>query len=44
MKWFTDIHQRRVRFEEERQEHIQSTHPEMSGQQGKIEETLWKKK
>jgi hypothetical protein len=40
MKWFTDIHQRQVRFEDERQEHIRLTHPEMSGQIGKIKETL----
>jgi len=40
MKRFTDIHQRQVRFEDERHEHIQSEHPEMFGQVGRIEETL----
>jgi len=40
MKWFTDIHQRQVRFEDERHEHIQSAHPEMFDQVGRIEETL----
>ncbi len=34
MKWFTDIHQRQVRFEDEGHEHI----PKKRG------EILWKKK
>jgi hypothetical protein len=40
MKWFKDIHDRRIRLTNERQEHIESDHPEMSGQIDKIENTL----
>jgi len=40
MKWFRDIHNREIRLTDERQEHIETDHPEMSGQVGKIQETL----
>ncbi|MEW6685518.1 MAG: hypothetical protein AB1393_04855 [Candidatus Edwardsbacteria bacterium] len=40
MKWFKDIHDRRIRLTNERQEHIEADHPEMSGQIDKIENTL----
>ncbi len=40
MKWFKDVYNRRIRLTEERQEHIETDHPEMSGQIDKIEETL----
>lgn len=32
MKWFNDILDRRIRLTSERQEHIETDHPEMSGQ------------
>jgi len=40
MKWFEDIHNRRIRLTDERQEHINEDHPEMSGQINKIQDTL----
>ena len=40
MKWFKDIHNRRIRLTDERQEHIEVDHPEMLGQIDKIQETL----
>ena len=40
MKWFEDIHERQIRLTEERQEHIEVDHPEMSGQIDRIRETL----
>lgn len=42
MKWFKDIHNRQIRLTDERQEHIKTDHPEMSGQINKIQETLLK--
>ena len=40
MKWFKDIHNRRIRLTHERQEHIETDHPEMSGQIDKVQDTL----
>ncbi|MCD6319494.1 MAG: hypothetical protein J7M03_02320 [Candidatus Desulfofervidaceae bacterium] len=40
MEILTDIHNRQVRFTEERWEHIRTEHPEMSKQFGRIQETL----
>jgi len=40
MKWFKDIHGRQIRLTDEREEHIEADHPEMSGQINKIKETL----
>jgi len=40
MKWFRDVHNRWIRLTDERQEHIEVDHPEMSGQIDKIQETL----
>jgi DNA-directed RNA polymerase specialized sigma54-like protein len=40
MKWLYDIFKRKVRLTDERIEHIENDHPEMSGQIDKIEETL----
>ncbi|MEX2705956.1 MAG: PBECR2 nuclease fold domain-containing protein [Candidatus Freyrarchaeum guaymaensis] len=40
MKWLKDIHNRRIRLTEERQEHIETDHPEMSGRIDRILETL----
>ena len=40
MKWFRDIHNRQIRLTDERQEHIEIDHPEMSGQTDRIQETL----
>jgi len=40
MKWFKDIHNRRIRLTDERQEHIETDHPEMSGHIDKIQETI----
>ncbi|KPL04575.1 MAG: hypothetical protein AMJ73_04120 [candidate division Zixibacteria bacterium SM1_73] len=40
MKWFKDIHNRRIRLTDERQEHIEVDHSEMSGQTDKIHDTL----
>jgi len=42
MKWFKDIHNRRIRLTDERQEHVEANHPEMYGQIGKIQKTLSK--
>jgi len=40
MKWLKDIHNRKIRFMYERQEHIEADHPEMSGQMNTIQDTL----
>ena len=40
MKWFRDLNNRKIRLTEERQEHIETDHPEMAGQIDKIQETL----
>jgi hypothetical protein len=40
MKWFKDIHNRRIRLTDEREEHIETDHPEMSGQIDKVQGTL----
>jgi len=40
MKWFRDIHNRRIRLSHERQEHIETDHPEMPGQIDKVQEVL----
>ncbi len=40
MKWFKDIHGRQIRLTDEREEHIEADHPEMSGQIDKSRETL----
>jgi hypothetical protein len=40
MKWFKDIHNRQIRFTDERQKHIETDHPEMYAQLDKIEDTL----
>jgi hypothetical protein len=40
MRWFEDVRGRRIRFSEERQEHVESDHPEMAGQIGKVEATV----
>jgi hypothetical protein len=40
MAWFEDVRKRRIRFLDERQEHIESDHPEMSGQTVKVQETV----
>lgn len=40
MKWFKDIHNRRIRLTDERQEHIEADHPEMYGQIDKVQDTL----
>jgi hypothetical protein len=40
MKWFRDVHNRRIRLTHERQKHIEADHPEMSGQMDKIQDTL----
>ena len=40
MKWFKDIHNRRIRLTDERQQHIEVDHPEMSGQIDKIQGAL----
>ena len=40
MLWFEDVRKRRIRFSDERQEHIESDHPEMSGQTVKVQETV----
>ena len=37
MLWFEDVRKRRIRFSDERQEHIESDHPEMSGQTEKVQ-------
>jgi len=40
MKWFTDLFERMIRLTAERFEHIDSDHPEMTGQIDRIAETL----
>ncbi len=40
MKWFVDFYSRKIRLTDERLEHIELDHPEMSGQIDKIGETL----
>jgi hypothetical protein len=40
MRWFKDIHNRRIQLTDERQDHIETDHPEMSGEARKIQETL----
>lgn len=40
MKWFKDIHNRRIRLTDERQEHIEVDNPEMYGQIDKIQDIL----
>ncbi|HIE15101.1 TPA: hypothetical protein EYP70_07505 [Candidatus Bathyarchaeota archaeon] len=40
MKWFKDLNNRQIRLTDERQEHIETDHPEMAGQIDKIQETL----
>ena len=37
---FEDLHNRQIRLTHERREHIESDHPEMSGQIDKIQNTL----
>ena len=39
MKWLRDFNNRQIRLTEERQEHIETDHPEMAGQIDKIQET-----
>jgi hypothetical protein len=41
MRWFKDVHGRQIRLTDEREEHIEADHPEMSGQIGKLREALW---
>jgi hypothetical protein len=40
MEWFKDVNNRQIRLTHERQEHFETEHPEMSGQIGKIQDTL----
>ena len=40
IRWFKDIHNRWIRLTYERQEHIESDHPEMSGQIDRIRDAL----
>ena len=40
MLWFEDVYKRRIRLTDERQEHIESDHPEMSDQIAKVRRTL----
>ena len=40
MRWFTDLNNRKVRLTDERLEHFENDHPEMSGQIDKVAETL----
>jgi len=40
MKWFKDIFNRNIRLTDERLEHIEVDHPEMSGQIDNIAKTL----
>ena len=37
---FKDVNNRQIRLTHERQEHFETEHPEMSGQIGKIQDTL----
>ena len=40
MEWFRDVFNRDIRLTDERLEHIELDHPEMSGQIDKVAETL----
>ncbi len=40
MKWFKDLHYRHIRLTYERQQHIETDHPEMFGQLDKIQDAL----
>jgi len=40
MQWFEDVYKRRIRLADERQEHIEFDHPEMSNQIDKAQETV----
>ena len=40
MKWLVDTQSRLIRLTDERQEHIETDHPEMSGQLDRIEDAL----
>ncbi len=40
MERFKDTHNRQIRLTDERLQHIEADHPEMSGQIGKIQDTL----
>lgn len=40
MRWLKDLNDRTVRLSEERLEHFENDHPEMTGQVDKVEETL----
>ena len=40
MQWFEDVYKRQIRLTDERQEHIESDHPEMSNQIAKVKGTL----
>ena len=40
MRWFEDIFNRRLRLTDERREHIESDHTEMSNQIEKVQETV----
>ncbi len=40
MEWFKDIRNRRIRLTDEREEHIETNHPEMSVQIDKVQDTL----
>ncbi len=40
MRWFVDFYGRKIRLTDERLEHIELDHPEMSGQINQIGETL----
>jgi hypothetical protein len=42
MRIFRDVLNRKVKFTDERREHIETEHPEMKGQNNKIRETLLK--
>ena len=40
MPLLEDFNKRRIRLTDERQQHLESTHPEMKGQLGRIHQTL----
>lgn len=40
MRVLEDFNKRSIRLADERQQHLESTHPEMKGQIGRIEQTL----
>ncbi|MGH7596163.1 MAG: PBECR2 nuclease fold domain-containing protein [bacterium] len=42
MRIYRDVHNRKVKFSDERREHAETEHPEMKGQINKIRETLLK--